>query len=395
MRGLGRILGRAGRGARGSVVGALGMLAAMLLNGGGAIAAPADGPSYIVVEAASGDVLASHEEEAPRYPASLTKMMTLYMTFEALRDRRIGLGQLVPVSLHAASMVPTKLGLLPRTRITVRECILGMLTRSANDAASAMGELLGGTEPGFAQMMTLRAHALGMRDTFFSNASGLPDPRQVTTARDMALLARHLIADFPEDYGYFGTTSFVFHGQTIYGHDPLLATYPGADGMKTGFTNAAGYNLATSAVREGKRLIGIVLGAPSQRAAQRDDGEPARPVLRAGWRGQWSGERFRPADRDGEGGGDDAADGAARDRGARRRDPAAREPGTARGGRARRSATARPGPCSRGTKRAGMPARTRRRRGTRMWCGPRPPSAAPRPGAPVMRVEERAGSAVA
>jgi D-alanyl-D-alanine carboxypeptidase len=241
----------------------LGAALPVLMGAAQAMAAPADGPSYIVVDADSGDVLAAHDEEVARYPASLTKMMTLYLTFEALRDRRIGIDQLVPVSRHAASMEPTKLGLVPGTRITVRECILGMLTRSANDAAAAMGEMLGGNERAFAQMMTLRAHSLGMADTYFRNASGLPDAQQVTTAHDMAVLARRVIDDFPEDYAYFSVPAFVFHGQTIYGHDPLLASYPGADGMKTGFTNAAGYNIASSARREGRRLIGIVLGAPT------------------------------------------------------------------------------------------------------------------------------------
>ena len=225
--------------------------------------------SSIVMEAATGNVLLASNPDELRYPASLTKMMTLYMVFEALRDHRIALDQLVPVSPHAASMVPTKLGLVPSTRITVEQAILGLVTLSANDAASALGELLGGgDESRFAQMMTLRARALGMTSTVFRNASGLPDPQQVTTARDLAVLARHLVRDFPEQYRYFSTPSFRFHGRTIMNHDHLLQTYPGADGIKTGYTEASGYNLVTSAVRGDVRLIGVVLGAA--RPGERD-----------------------------------------------------------------------------------------------------------------------------
>ncbi len=219
--------------------------------------------SSIVIEARGGNILSAANPDAPRYPASLTKMMTLYMVFEALRDRRISLDELVPVSLHAASMSPTKLGLLPATRITVEEAILGLVTRSANDAAAALGEMIGGDEDRFGQAMTLRARALGMTQSTFRNASGLPDPEQISTARDLAMLARRLIVDFPSEYRYFSTPSFVFHGQTIYNHDMMLQRYPGADGLKTGYTIAAGHNLTTSAVRGDVRLIAVVLGAAS------------------------------------------------------------------------------------------------------------------------------------
>ena len=140
------------------------------------------------------------------------------------------------------------------------------MTKSANDAAAALGELLGGSEDRFAQMMTLRARALGMAHTTFTNASGLPDDRQWTTARDLAVLARQLVTDFPDDYHYFSTPSFVFQRRIIYNHDGMLRTYPGADGMKTGYTEASGHNLVTSAVRDGVRLIGVVLGAASNAA---------------------------------------------------------------------------------------------------------------------------------
>lgn len=250
---------------------ALGAMAVVLVVGG---AGPAqaqigsDRYSSIVIDAATGNVLIAASADDPRFPASLTKMMTLYMVFEALRDRRLALDTPVPVSAHAASMSPSKLGLTPATRLTLEQAILGLVTKSANDAAAAVGELLGGDEGRFAQMMTLRARALGMSRTTFRNASGLPDPEQVTTARDLAVLARHLVQDFPDEYHYFSTPSFVFHGRTILNHDHLLTSYPGADGIKTGYIAAAGFNLVTSAVRGDVRLIGVVLGAA--RPGERD-----------------------------------------------------------------------------------------------------------------------------
>ena len=218
----------------------------------------------LIVEARTGGIISSVNVDELRHPASLTKMMTLYMTFEALRDRRITLHQLVPISATAAAMSPTKLGLAPGTRLTVEQAILGLVTKSANDAAAALGEMLaGGDEDRFAQMMTLRARALGMTRSTFKNASGLPDPDQWTTARDMALLGRRLLADFPAFYGYFSTPTFVFHGRTIRNHDRLLETYPGTDGFKTGYTRDSGFNLVTSASRGGVRLVGVVLGGAS------------------------------------------------------------------------------------------------------------------------------------
>ena len=214
-----------------------------------------------VMDAASGQVLEAASADEPRYPASLTKMMTIYMLFEALRDRRVTLDEAVPVSSHAASMPPSKLGLVPGTYITVEQALLGLVTKSANDAAAALGEMMGGDEERFAQMMTLRARALGMSRTTFRNASGLPDPDQTTTARDLALLARHLIQDYPEEYHYFSTPSFLFHGRMIPNHDHMLQTYPGADGLKTGYIDASGCNLVTSAVRGDVRMIGVVMGA--------------------------------------------------------------------------------------------------------------------------------------
>ena len=224
--------------------------------------------SSYVIDSGSGQVLESVSADEPRYPASLTKMMTIYMLFEALRDRRVSLDEYVPVSQHAASMSPSKLGLLPGTAITVEQALLGLVTKSANDAAAALGELLGGDEDRFAQMMTLRARALGMSRTTFRNASGWPDPGQISTARDLALLARHLIQDYPSEYRYFSVPYFTFHGRYIPNHDRMLQTYPGADGLKTGYIDASGCNLVTSAVRGDVRLIGVVMGALN--GAERD-----------------------------------------------------------------------------------------------------------------------------
>lgn len=224
--------------------------------------------SSFVMEARTGRVISAVNPDELRHPASLTKMMTLYMVFEALRDRRVALQQRVRVSAYAASMPPTKLGVPPGGRLTVEEAIMGLVTRSANDAAAALGEMLGGDETRFARIMTLRARALGMRQTVFRNASGLPDGDQVTTARDMATLARRLQSDFPQQYKYFATTSYRFRGQVLRNHNHLLEAYPGADGIKTGYIDASGYNLVGSAVRGNVRLIGVVMGAA--RGGERD-----------------------------------------------------------------------------------------------------------------------------
>lgn len=224
--------------------------------------------SSIVIEARSGRILSAVSPDEQRFPASLTKMMTLYMAFEALQERRITRHQAVPVSAHAASMQPSKLGLVPGSRITVEQAMLALITRSANDAAAALGEMLGGSESRFAQMMTLRARSLGMTRTVFRNASGWPDPMQVTTARDMAVLGRRLVADFPAEYALFATQTFRFGRASITNHNRLLTGYEGADGIKTGYTNASGFNLVASAVRGNLRLIGVVMGGKT--AFERD-----------------------------------------------------------------------------------------------------------------------------
>lgn len=224
----------------------------------------------IVVDARSGSTLVAANPDERRYPASLTKMMTVYLAFEALRDDRVQLSTSVPVSYSAASMAPSKLGLAPGMSLTVEEAILALVTKSANDAAAALGELLGGgSEDRFAQMMTMRARSLGMRNTTFRNASGLPDIDQVSTARDMAQLGQRLIRDFPDRYAFFATPHFVFRGRTHWNHNRLLNEYDGADGIKTGYVDDSGFNLVASAQREGVRLVAAVFGGRTGRERDR------------------------------------------------------------------------------------------------------------------------------
>ena len=219
--------------------------------------------SAIVVEARTGTVLIDAGADEPRYPASLTKMMTLYMLFEALRDGRTQLNSRIVMSEEAASRPPSKLGIPPGGGLTVEQAILALVTKSANDVAAAVGEHIGGSEERFAQMMTMRARSLGMTQTRFRNASGLPDWDQVTTARDMALLGRRLFTDFPNRYHYFGTVHFAWGRAQIRNHNRMLGDYDGADGIKTGFINASGFNIVTSAQRDGVRLVGATFGGSS------------------------------------------------------------------------------------------------------------------------------------
>jgi len=224
----------------------------------------APGMSAILIDARSGAVMSEVGADIPRYPASLTKLMTLDLAFQALRDGRLSLDTPMTVSDHAASVQPVKLGLMPGDSITVREAILAMTTMSANDAATTLGEYLGGgSEYRCGQMMTLRAHALGMAQTQFYNASGLPNPNQISTARDLAILARDIVVSFPQDQQYFEVQKFDLNGHTIYSNNAMLKIYPGATGMKTGYTTLAKHNLITSAERNGKTLIGVVLHEPS------------------------------------------------------------------------------------------------------------------------------------
>ena len=236
-----------------------------------AVATPAEAnPKYsgIVIDAKTGKVLYSEDADALRYPASLTKMMTLYLTFEALEAGKIRLNTRVPFSKNASSEPPTKLGVGVGKSITVEQAMLGLITRSANDASTALAEFLGGSEERFARMMTQKARALGMTRTVYRNANGLPNTAQVTTARDQARLGIALRQHFPQYYDYFSVQSFRFGKQVIRGHNRLLGTVRGVDGIKTGYTRASGYNLVTSAVADGRSVVGVVIGGRS--GASRD-----------------------------------------------------------------------------------------------------------------------------
>ncbi len=217
----------------------------------------------ILVNAANGEVVYGVDADQPRYPASLTKMMTLYMAFEALDAGRMRLSDRIRVSHHAASQPPSKLGLDPGDEISVDGAILALVTKSANDAAAALAEHIAGSESAFAERMTARAHAIGMTSSYFRNASGLPDAGQITTARDMATLALALLYRFPHYYPYFSTGSFQYGGVSHRNHNRMLTTYDGVDGIKTGFINASGFNLVASAKRDNRRLVGVVFGARS------------------------------------------------------------------------------------------------------------------------------------
>ncbi len=229
-------------------------------------------PKYaaIVVDAASGEVLYAKRADSPRYPASITKVMTLYLTFEALSTGRLKPDDLLTVSPRAAAQAPTKLGLSAGEQITVSDAMQAMAIKSANDMAVAMAEKLGGSESRFAAMMTLKAQELGMVNTHFVNASGLPDSRQITTARDIAILSRAVMRDYPQYYRLFSQEHFTYRGVTMNNHNGLLFRMPGVDGLKTGFTNASGYNLAVSAVRDNRRVITVVMGGTSNAARDRN-----------------------------------------------------------------------------------------------------------------------------
>lgn len=217
----------------------------------------------IVIDANTGKVLHSSSADSRRYPASLTKMMTLYMTFEALAKGKIRKDTQVVFSKNAASEPPTKIGVKAGGSITVEAAILSLVTRSANDAATALGEMIGGSEENFTRMMTARARSLGMKGTVFRNANGLPNTAQFTTARDMATLGIALREHFPQYYGYFSTRSFAFGRQRIANHNRLLGRVKGVDGIKTGYTRASGFNLVSS-VQDGNRsLVAVVMGGAS------------------------------------------------------------------------------------------------------------------------------------
>lgn len=219
----------------------------------------------IVIDAETGETLYARHADARRYPASLTKVMTLYLAFDALDAGRIKLSDRVMFSRRAADRPPSRLGLRAGESLSVREAMDVLVVKSANDVATALAERLSGGEEAFARAMTSKARALGLTHTQFRNASGLPDTRHFSTARDLARLGRAFLRDHPDDYAIFDQEQTVFRGRLIRGHNRLLAR-PGIDGFKTGFVNASGYNLLTSGVHDGRRVIAVVLGGRSARS---------------------------------------------------------------------------------------------------------------------------------
>ena len=226
-------------------------------------------PASFIVDADTGKILESENADSPRYPASLTKMMTLYLTFDALKKGKFKLDQTIPVSEHASGQPQTNIALQPGERIAIKDAILSIVVRSANDAAVTLGEALGGSEPGFAKKMSQKARDLGMKHSIFYNASGLPDPGQRTTARDMAILGLALKKDFPQYFPFFKTESFSYRGLTYVTHNHVMMRYDGVDGIKTGFIRASGFNLVTSANRDGHHLVAVVMGGSTWKS--RDD----------------------------------------------------------------------------------------------------------------------------
>jgi len=232
-------------------------------------------PRYaaFVMDAATGEVLHARYADKHLYPASLTKMMTLYMVFQALDRGEITLDQRITVSRNAASEPPSKLGIPAGGTIRVQDVIYSLVTRSANDIATAIGEALGGSESRFTQLMTQEARRLGMSNTTFRNAHGLPNTQQISTARDMGLLSQALLRDFPHYFHYFSTRNWTYNGTTYRNHNHLMSSYDGMDGLKTGYIRASGFNLAATAVRGNLRLIAVLFGgrtADTRNRAVRD-----------------------------------------------------------------------------------------------------------------------------
>ncbi|WP_321343465.1 D-alanyl-D-alanine carboxypeptidase family protein [Breoghania sp.] len=222
-------------------------------------------PARLLFDVGRNKLITADSVDTLRQPASLTKLMTLYLTFEALRDGRLHWNDRLPISANAESMPPFKFAIGVGNSITVREAVEGMIVISANDAAVAVAEHLGGSVPAFAQMMTDTAHRLGMRHTTFRNPTGLSDPKHLTTARDMATLALALMRDFPEHFHFFSQKYIVFRGMKLRGHNFVMNRVPAVNGMKTGYTSASGYSVVTSAEQGDTRLIGVIIGADSAR----------------------------------------------------------------------------------------------------------------------------------
>ncbi|WP_245444966.1 D-alanyl-D-alanine carboxypeptidase [Pseudaminobacter soli (ex Li et al. 2025)] len=228
-------------------------------------AAKKSNPRYaaIVIDANTGKTLFSANPDSRRFPASLTKMMTLYLTFEALSRGKITKETRVPFSAHAASQPPTKLGVRAGGSVNVETAIYALVTKSANDASTALAELIAGDEETFARMMTAKARSLGMTGTVFRNANGLPNPGQFTTARDMSTLGLALREHYPQYYGYFSTRSFTWGRARMPNHNHLLGRVKGMDGIKTGYTNASGFNLVSSVIDGNRRIVAVVMGGAS------------------------------------------------------------------------------------------------------------------------------------
>ncbi len=223
----------------------------------------------IVLDAESKQVISERYADKKLHPASLTKMMTVYMVFDALQRGEWSWQTRLYVSQHAQNQVPSKLGVRKGERITVEDAVKALIVKSANDVAVVVAENYAGSERAFATEMTRAAKRIGMSRTVFRNASGLHHAKQVSTARDMAVLGLALMEDFPQFYDYFSLTSFRYKGKRYRGHNALMKTYPGMDGLKTGYTRASGFNLVSSAKRNGKRLIGVVFGGKKSRSRNR------------------------------------------------------------------------------------------------------------------------------
>jgi len=231
-------------------------------------AAPASAEKYasIVIDMETNQVLHARHADEARYPASLTKTMTLYMLFDALKSGEVKLNEQLVVSRHAASQPPSSLRLKVGSTISVKDAVYALVTKSANDVAVVIAERLGGTESRFATLMTAKARSMGMDNTTFKNASGLPDSQQLSTARDMAILAERVLEDHADYYGYFSNTKFTWGRATYKNHNGLIGKVGGVDGIKTGYTRASGFNLMASAKRRGRRVIAVMFGGSTARS---------------------------------------------------------------------------------------------------------------------------------
>lgn len=268
------------------------LIAAFVLLAGGAVTAQAEKYASIVIDLETEEVLHARHADATRFPASLTKAMTLYMLFDALKSGEVSLNERLTVSRNAAAQPPSSLRLRVGSRITVRDAINALITKSANDVAVVVAERLGGSERRFATLMTTKAQSMGMAQTVFKNASGLPNSQQVSTARDMSVLAKRLLEDHADYYGYFANTRFSWGRNSYRNHNRLIGQVEGVDGIKTGYTRASGFNLMASAKRDGRRVIAIMFGGSTARsrdghvtdlieaAYNSFEETPADPVLR-------------------------------------------------------------------------------------------------------------------